>query len=239
MSNTVTPCSAGELYSPCGWISPGSAHAGMRLSRCSTPFLVSHWIFRWRTAMNDYYMSNWHRLRHIEGASQRVQEDTMRFSHDHGRPRRILHRFDMTLIAFMPVLTRPVDPRNRTADRRRNSLFACRRGGSWSIFGTVVCSWWPASSCRAWSSRTSVSKPPTARNSSMAKTTPRARSRRRSPNSFPNVRHNYFRLYFHYVYFNVVRYSYLQANNIFSALDSRIPSIVGRHRSRSAYAQSD
>jgi len=43
-------------------------------------FLVSHWIFRWRTAMNEYYMSHWPRLRSIEGAAQRVQEDTMRFS---------------------------------------------------------------------------------------------------------------------------------------------------------------
>src|SRR5690606_15342592 len=35
---------------------------------------------------------------------------------------------------------------------------------------------------------------------------------------FANVRRNYFRLYFHYVYFNVVRYTYLQANGIFSLL---------------------
>ena len=42
---------------------------------------------------------------------------------------------------------------------------------------------------------------------------------------FDNVRRNYFRLYFHYVYFNVVRYTYLQANNIFSLLILG-PSIV-------------
>ncbi|TGT03618.1 peptide transporter, partial [Mesorhizobium sp. M8A.F.Ca.ET.213.01.1.1] len=30
-------------------------------------FIVSHWIFRWRTAMNDYFMANWARLRRIEG----------------------------------------------------------------------------------------------------------------------------------------------------------------------------
>ena len=35
-------------------------------------FLVSHYIFRWRTAMNDYYVAYWGRLRRIEGASQRV-----------------------------------------------------------------------------------------------------------------------------------------------------------------------
>jgi peptide/bleomycin uptake transporter len=44
-------------------------------------FFVSHYVFRWRTAMNEYYMAHWQRLRHIEGAAQRVQEDTMRFRH--------------------------------------------------------------------------------------------------------------------------------------------------------------
>src|SRR6201995_804584 len=39
-----------------------------------TRFFVSHYIFRWRTAMNDFYIGNWPRLRSIEGASQRVQE---------------------------------------------------------------------------------------------------------------------------------------------------------------------
>lgn len=42
---------------------------------------------------------------------------------------------------------------------------------------------------------------------------------------FAKVRRNYFRLYFHYVYFNVVRYTYLQANGIFSLLILG-PSIV-------------
>ncbi|MET4233933.1 ABC-type long-subunit fatty acid transport system fused permease/ATPase subunit [Bradyrhizobium sp. i1.4.4] len=39
-----------------------------------TRFFVSHYIFRWRTAMNDFYVANWPRLRTIEGASQRIQE---------------------------------------------------------------------------------------------------------------------------------------------------------------------
>ncbi len=45
-----------------------------------TRFFVSHFIFRWRTAMNDYYTAKWEQVRHIEGASQRIQEDTMRFA---------------------------------------------------------------------------------------------------------------------------------------------------------------
>lgn len=45
-----------------------------------TAFFTSHYVFRWRTAMNEYYTEHWEKLRHIEGASQRVQEDTMRFA---------------------------------------------------------------------------------------------------------------------------------------------------------------
>ena len=45
-----------------------------------TRSFVSHYIFRWRTAMNDYYAAHWPQLRTVEGASQRVQEDTMRFA---------------------------------------------------------------------------------------------------------------------------------------------------------------
>ncbi len=42
---------------------------------------------------------------------------------------------------------------------------------------------------------------------------------------FANVRRNYFRLYFHYVYFNVFRYLYLQPNNIFADL-LLVPTII-------------
>lgn len=37
-------------------------------------FFVSHYVFRWRTAMNEHYMAHWQYLRHIEGAAQRVQK---------------------------------------------------------------------------------------------------------------------------------------------------------------------
>ena len=42
---------------------------------------------------------------------------------------------------------------------------------------------------------------------------------------FSNVRRNYFRLYFHYMYFNVARSFYLQADNIFAYL-LLIPTIA-------------
>ena len=69
-----------------------------------TRFFVSHYIFRWRTAMNDFYVAYWPRLRTIEGASQRVQEDTMRFATiTEGLGVNFISAI-LTLIAFLPVL---------------------------------------------------------------------------------------------------------------------------------------
>jgi len=69
-------------------------------------FIVSHYIFRWRTAMNGYYMANWGRIRLIEGASQRVQDDTMRFSSTMESLGGNFIDSVMTLIAFLPILYR-------------------------------------------------------------------------------------------------------------------------------------
>ncbi|HCK06500.1 MAG TPA: transporter, partial [Flavobacteriaceae bacterium] len=46
----------------------------------ATSFLTSHFLFRWRRSMVDWYHQAYDRARTIEGASQRVQEDTVRFS---------------------------------------------------------------------------------------------------------------------------------------------------------------
>ena len=67
-------------------------------------FFVKHYIFRWRTAMNDYYMEHWHKLRHIEGAAQRVQEDTMRFASIMESLGVDFMRSVMMLVAFLPIL---------------------------------------------------------------------------------------------------------------------------------------
>ena len=69
-----------------------------------TNFFVSHWVFRWRTAMTNRYQSLWDKVNHIEGAAQRVQEDTLKFA-------RIMETLGvglldslMTLVAFVPLL---------------------------------------------------------------------------------------------------------------------------------------
>ncbi len=67
-------------------------------------FFTSHFIFRWRSTMNDFYVSRWKQVRHIEGASQRIQEDTMRFAAIMEGLGVAFVDSIMTLIAFLPVL---------------------------------------------------------------------------------------------------------------------------------------
>ncbi len=71
-----------------------------------TRFFVSHYIFRWRTAMNDYYAAHWPQLRTVEGASPRVQEDATRFATSMEGLGVNLVDAIMTLIAFLPVLVK-------------------------------------------------------------------------------------------------------------------------------------
>ncbi len=70
----------------------------------ATDYFTSHWTFRWRTAMADYYHENWSKARLTEGASQRVQEDTLKFARIMEGLGVELLRSLMTLVAFLPIL---------------------------------------------------------------------------------------------------------------------------------------
>ena len=67
-------------------------------------FLTSHFLFRWRTAMVEWYHSVYDRARKIEGASQRVQEDTIKFSRIMETLGTSLIEAVMLLIEFTPIL---------------------------------------------------------------------------------------------------------------------------------------
>ena len=55
--------------------------------------------------MNDHYIEKWSKVRNIEGASQRIQEDTMRFSGIMQSLGVSMVDSVMTLISFLPVLS--------------------------------------------------------------------------------------------------------------------------------------
>ena len=67
-------------------------------------YFTSHWTFRWRTAMADFYHDKWNDASSIAGASQRVQEDTLKFARIMEGLGAELLRSVMTLIAFTPIL---------------------------------------------------------------------------------------------------------------------------------------
>jgi len=188
-------------------------------------FFISHYIFRWRTAMNDYYMANWSRLRHIEGAAQRVQEDTMRFSTTMEGLGVSLVRSVMTLIAFLPILSgfsQTVTDLPIIGDLVPHALLWAAL--AWAIFGTGLLA------------LVGIKLPGLEFNNQKVEAAYRKElvygedhENRADPVTmrelFANVRRNYFRLYFHYVYFNIARIFYLQADNIFPML-ILIPAIV-------------
>ena len=67
-------------------------------------FLTSHFLFRWRTSMVEWYHSVYDKARTIEGASQRVQEDTIKFSRIMEGLGTSLIESVMVLIEFFPLL---------------------------------------------------------------------------------------------------------------------------------------
>ena len=67
-------------------------------------FFTSHYLFRWRTATVEWYHSVYDKARKIEGASQRVQEDTIKFTRIMESLGTSLIEALMILIEFTPIL---------------------------------------------------------------------------------------------------------------------------------------
>ncbi|MEQ8481710.1 MAG: peptide antibiotic transporter SbmA [Hoeflea sp.] len=187
-------------------------------------FFVSHYVFRWRTAMNDYYMGHWSRLRSVEGAAQRVQEDTMRFA-------RIVEglgvsfvRSIMTLIAFLPLLyglSQQVTQLPVIGQVDGSLVYVALLSAA---FGTVLLA------------VVGFKLPGLEFNNQKVEAAYRKElvygednAERAAPphvsELYSAVRRNYFRLYFHYLYFGIARWSYLQASN-FVPLIALGPTVV-------------
>jgi peptide/bleomycin uptake transporter len=189
-----------------------------------TRFFVSHYIFRWRTAMNDYYMTRWTTIRVIEGASQRVQDDTMRFSTTMEGLGVDFMDAIMTLIAFLPILlalSANITELPVVGEIPYSLVVAAI---AWSLFGTgalaLVGIKLPGLYFRNQRVEAAYRKELVYGEDDSARARPPTVAE-----LFANVRRNYFRLYFHYVYFNVARYLYLQTDNIFG-LFVLVPTIA-------------
>jgi peptide/bleomycin uptake transporter len=179
-----------------------------------TRFFVSHYIFRWRTAMNDFYMTNWPRLRSIEGASQRVQEDTMRFATTMEGLGVNLISAVLTLLAFLPVLLKLSS--NVTELPLIGSIpyplvFAAV---IWSLFGTgalaLIGIRLPAIEFFNQRVEAAYRKELVLGEDDPARADPPTVTA-----LFADIRRNYFRLYLNFMYFNIGRIVYLQTDTIF------------------------
>ncbi|MBC8035706.1 MAG: peptide antibiotic transporter SbmA [Rhizobiales bacterium] len=174
-------------------------------------FFTSHYVFRWRTAMNAYYGNNWQKLRMIEGASQRVQDDTMRFarmSEDLGTS---FVTAVMTLIAFLPILARLSEQVSEMPIIGKVPYSLVFVGLAWSLFGTgllaIVGVKLPGLEFKNQRVEAAYRKELVYGEDNPSRASPPTLSE-----LFSNVRRNYFNLYFNYLYFNIARYSYLQAD---------------------------
>ncbi|AIR65405.1 peptide antibiotic transporter SbmA [Cedecea neteri] len=204
--------SVGQFYSEAG------AFLGLALISVTVGvmnlFFISHYVFRWRTAMNDYYMEHWQKLRHIEGAAQRVQEDTMRFASTLEDMGVSLLQSVMTLIAFLPILV-TLSPYVKDIPIVGNIPYGLVIAAIiWSIIGTGLLA------------LVGIKLPGLQFNNQRVEAAYRKElvygeddaSRATPPTVkalYEDVRYNYFRLYFHYTYFNIARILYLQLDALF------------------------
>lgn len=75
------------------------------LLRSFETYLASHYAFRWRQAMTEAYLPRWQRTAEtVEGASQRIQEDCMRFARQTENLGLGFVRAVLTLASFIPIL---------------------------------------------------------------------------------------------------------------------------------------
>ncbi|MCD7059976.1 peptide antibiotic transporter SbmA [Pelagibacterium xiamenense] len=198
-------------------------------------FYAAHYVFRWRRAMSFYYMSFWQELRFTEGAAQRVQEDTMRFaSIVQGLGTSFIGSM-ITLIVFLPLLyslSEQVGTLPILGDVDGGLVFVALMS---AMFGTVVLA---LAGYRLPGLEFENQKVEAALRKELVYGEDNAE--RADPVSFREffqaVQRNYFRLYKHYLYFNIVRYAYLQGAN-FVTLIALGPAIVAGAITLGVYQQ--
>jgi len=205
------------------------------LAKVLFSYFVSHYVFRWRTAMNEYYMSHWQKLRKVEGAAQRVQEDTMRFAGIMEGLGSAFVSSIMTLLAFLPLLwtlSEKVTELPIIGPINGSMVFVALIA---SIFGTILLA------------AVGIKLPGLEFQNQRVEAAYRKElvygedfeDRAQPPTVselYGSVRKNYFKLYFNYLYFNIFRFAYLQGAN-FVPLIALGPTIIAGAITLGVYQQ--
>lgn len=198
-------------------------------------FFISHYLFRWRNAMTDYYYSYWERVRNIEGASQRLQEDTNRFAttmEDLGTS--AIQSF-MTLIVYLPLLTVLSSQVKELPIVGAVPYPLVVAAVFWSVFGTLLMI---VAGIKLPGLEFQKQRVEAAFRKELAygEDHPDRAQPATVLELFGNIRKNSFRMYWHYMYFNFFRYLYLQTDSIFPTL-IMVPSLSAAVISFGAFQQ--
>ena len=190
----------------------------------ATDYFTSHWTFRWRTAMADYYHENWSKARLTEGASQRVQEDTLKFARIMEGLGVELLRSLMTLIAFLPILwglSKQITMLPFFGEVNHALVWVAIIS---ALGGTVLLA---AVGFKLPGIEYDIQKEEAAYRKELVLGEDNVKRAGISNVDalYGNVRKIHFKMYFHYLYFNAVKWSYLQGMVIVPYL-ALAPTIV-------------
>tara|TARA_Y100000590_G_C15676020_1_gene998050 strand:+ start:422 stop:1417 length:996 start_codon:yes stop_codon:yes gene_type:complete len=187
-------------------------------------FFTSHFLFRWRTSMVEFYHSVYDKARQIEGASQRVQEDTIKFSRIMESLGTSFFEAVLVLFEFFPILMTisiglPILWFGEWEYGLVTGAFI------WSVGGTLFMIF------LAWILRLvgieyDLQKKEAAYRKILVIAEDDGSVRPKSLEElFDGVRKIHFKSYLNYLYFNIGRLAYLQAN-VLSAYILIAPAIV-------------
>jgi len=198
-------------------------------------FFTSHYVFRWRKAMTSYYMAYWPAIHTTEGAAQRVQEDTMRFASIMEDLGTAFVSSLMTLVVFLPILW------DLSVNITELPIFGTLPGSLvWvalvsAALGTALL--WgvgiklPGLNFQNQRVEAALRKELVYGEDNEGRPEPAT-----FRELFANVQKNYFRLYFHYTYFNLARYAYLNVAGYIPLL-ALSPSILAGTLTLGIYQQ--
>jgi peptide/bleomycin uptake transporter len=218
--NAIT---AGEYWSGLasfGWLAAMWIALGLGGS-----FFTSHFLFRWRTSMIEWYHSVYDKAAKIEGASQRVQEDTVRFSRIMESLGTKLIESAMILVEFFPILLAlgaglPILWFGEWEYGLVTGALVWSIGGTILLIGTGYV-------LRLVGIEYDLQKREAAYRKILVKMEDDGSIRPKSLDElYEDVRSIHYTSYFKYLQFNIVRMAYLQAN-VLTAYIFLAPAIIG------------
>lgn len=205
-----------EFYSPFFEFA-GYAAVYVVLAVLFNGFLVNHYCFRWRKSITEYYHQNWEKAHMIEGASQRCQEDCHRASRLLSALGISMIESILTLIAFTPILwelSANVKYIPIIGEIDRGLMWACL---IMAIIGTGVLSLVGA---KLPGVEFNIQKEEAAYRKQLVKAEDDLDEIKyhKFEDLFENVRKIHYFSYLKYAYFNISKFSFLQAMVIFPYL---------------------